>query len=188
MRSMLFRLLTGIAALFILGVVVLPAQPAAAITDDTILSEAAAKSYLAGAGITRITSTNSCNDRYNRYCTSLEGIRYGTINGLIQVKNRSGCAGSSIVVTGGTEVGHAYGQLAGYKSHFNGWKIDIKRVSSGTDACITTWLQNYFPYLKSTTKSCGGVSTSYQILRDPGNAGDEYAKEPCPDHWDILYN
>jgi len=66
--------------------------------------------------------------RNNPTCTSYEGILSGTVDGVITLKNASGA--SSLVITGGTEVGHASGTY----SHYNGYKVDVRH---------TTTLDNY---------------------------------------------
>jgi hypothetical protein len=42
----------------------------------------------------------------NPKCTSYEGILSGTVDSVITLKKASGC---DLVITGGTEVGHAGG-------------------------------------------------------------------------------
>lgn len=57
-------------------------------------------------------------------CTSYAGILSGTVDGVITLKNASGS--SSLIITGGTEVGHA----AGTYSHTNGYKVDVRHATT----------------------------------------------------------
>ncbi|MGW3463749.1 peptidoglycan-binding domain-containing protein, partial [Streptomyces olivaceoviridis] len=91
------------------------------------LSDAQAAARLRAAGITRSSSGN-CTNRHNKNCTSLQDIRARTVDGVIALKRKSGCR---IVITGGTEVGHAGGTY----SHWNGYKVDVARTS-----CVTNYV------------------------------------------------
>lgn len=64
-------------------------------------------------------------------CTSYSGILSGTVDGVVTLKNASGA--SSLIITGGTEVGHASGTY----SHANGYKVDV-RHSTTLDNYITS--------------------------------------------------
>lgn len=57
-------------------------------------------------------------------CTSYSGILSGTVDGVITLKKASGA--SSLVITGGTEVGHASGTY----SHGNGYKVDVRHSTT----------------------------------------------------------
>lgn len=92
----------------------------------------------------------------NSRCTSLDQINSGTVDGIVTLKNASKC---SIVITGGTETGHASGTY----SHWNGYKLDIS-----LNSCIDAYVKKSF---------------AYQGLRSDGaplyksSAGNLYAKE-----------
>lgn len=73
-------------------------------------------------------SSGNCTDRSRSTCTSLEQMRVATVLETIILQERSGCP---IVVTGGTEVGHASGTY----SHYNGYKIDLRM-----SPCLTSWV------------------------------------------------
>ncbi|MFB9192341.1 hypothetical protein ACFFWA_05120 [Actinomadura verrucosospora] len=107
-------------------------------------------------------STGGCSDRTVRTCTSFEGIRWGTIRSLIEFAESSGC---EIVVTGGTEHGHAGGAY----SHANGYKIDI-----ATGACVDEAVRRY-PFT-------GVRGDGARLHRSP--EGVVFAREK--DHWDIT--
>jgi hypothetical protein len=48
----------------------------------------------------------------------------GTVDGVITLKGASGVG--SLVITGGTEVGHASGTY----SHYNGYKVDVRHSTT----------------------------------------------------------
>ncbi len=126
-----------------------------------------ARQTLRDAGIP-VVSTGNCTDRYNKYCTSLEQIRRATITGVRGFKRASGCY---VTVTGGTEVGHS---TSGTYTHWNGYKIDIKRTD-----CVTNYIKGRYTHIG--TRSSDGSP----LYRDP--AGNIYADEYKKNHWDILY-
>ncbi len=127
----------------------------------TRLTHAQALSQLNAAGIT-VSSSGGCSDRNNSSCTSLDQIRQSTITGIINFKRASGC---TVVVTGGTETGHASGTY----SHWNGYKVDISKSAGGS--CLNYIINNY--------TSIGG--SKYQDA-----SGNVYYNEDSY-HWDITY-
>lgn len=143
------------------------ATAAAAVTAAAVvyLSHASAVDLITQAGLTWWSSGN-CDDRHRPECTSFEGIRQTTIDGVITLKRASGCP---VNVTGGTETGHGKG---GAYTHWDGWKVDISK-----GACIDGYITNAFSYL-------GYVSGWGHQYRSP--AGNVYTDEG--DHWDILYH
>jgi hypothetical protein len=134
--------------------------PAYAVTK---LSHADATSRLRNAGITW-SSSGGCSNRNNPTCTSFEQVNLTTIQGIITLKNASGCA---INATGGTETGHASGTY----SHWNGYKIDISLYT-----CVGNYITGTFPYV-------GRRSDGAALYKSA--AGNIYARES--NHWDILY-
>ncbi|MGC9499253.1 peptidoglycan-binding domain-containing protein [Streptomyces sp. WG7] len=133
------------------------------------LSDAQASAKLKAAGISRVSSGN-CTDRNRRNCTSLQGIRVGTVNGVISLKKKSGC---KVVVTGGTETGHAGGKY----SHWNGYKIDISHTP-----CVTNYIQSH---AKKHHKRGDGAWV--WRVTSGGKAVVDYADERRANHWDITY-
>jgi hypothetical protein len=86
------------------------------------LSQAEAESQLSAAGIDWYSDTG-CNDpNAGLACTSYEGINQDTVSAAIALKDA--CGGCEILITGGTESGHASGTY----SHANGYKLDLKLV------------------------------------------------------------
>jgi len=118
-----------------------------------------------------VHSSGNCSDKDNKRCTSLDGIQQSTIDGIIFFKNDSRC---EIVVTAGTEIGHAQGVY----SHETGYKLDIRMTQSVTD-----FIKTHFIYL-------GPRSFDQAIQYDDGK-GNIYAQElhagGINDHWDITY-
>jgi hypothetical protein len=108
-------------------------------------------------------STGGCSDRTVRTCTSFEGIRWGTIKGLVRFARSSGC---DVVVTGGTERGHAGGTY----SHWNGYKADIS-----PSRCVDGAIERH--------PSTGVRGDGARLYRSPG--GTLFAREK--DHWDITF-
>jgi hypothetical protein len=144
------------AALAVAGTLTL-APAASAVT------QASAESQFRAAGITW-TSSGGCTTRSNPTCTSFEGIRQATIDGAITLKRASGC---SLLITGGTEVGHASGTY----SHYNGYKLDFSRTT-----CLTGWIHGTYSYIGLR----GDGAPMYRAA-----SGNIYADEG--NHWDVTY-
>ncbi|MFF0573142.1 hypothetical protein [Streptosporangium saharense] len=108
-------------------------------------------------------SSGRCTSRGNGRCTSLEAVRTETVNRVIDLKRESKCP---VVITGGTEVGHA----PGLYSHYGGYKLDIK-----PNQCISRYIKSEFPYQRTR----GDGAPLY------GDSQTVYARES--DHWDILF-
>ncbi|MGI5324507.1 hypothetical protein [Actinomadura nitritigenes] len=121
-----------------------------------------AAAFLRASGI-RWRSTGGCSDRGRTSCTSFDGLRWGTLKGLLDFRALSGCP---ITVTGGTERGHA----GGPRSHGTGYKLDIA-PSRCVDAAITR-----YPYQ-------GVRGDGARLYRSPD--GTLFARER--DHWDITF-
>ena len=95
--------------------------------------------------------------------TMLQGLQAGIAQEIVNVKNACGC---TVIITGGTEPGHASGTY----SHANGNKIDL-----GLNSALNTYIETHFP--KSTVRSDGAQQYT-------SSSGAVYAKEG--DHWDIV--
>lgn len=120
-----------------------------------------AQALTALGGSFTVVSSESCSDKTKTYCTSLDGVRINTINRL---KAFQAAVGIPLVITGGTEVGHAGGTY----SHANGYKIDLR---------VNDTLNNY---ITTNFTSIGGSK-----WRDPN--GNIYYRHGPPDHWDIAF-
>jgi hypothetical protein len=131
-------------------------------TAAVTMSHTTAAHWLRHAGL-KTKSTGRCTSKHMRHCTSLERVRTGTIAEIIRLKHKSGCP---ILVTGGTEHGHA----PGHYSHGNGYKLDIAH-----NACIDRHIHKH--YDKAGVRSDGArlYKGSGKVFADEG------------DHWDILF-
>ncbi|MBF8191934.1 hypothetical protein ITP53_40895 [Nonomuraea sp. K274] len=127
------------------------------------MSHATAHEWLHSEGL-RTQSTGNCTHKHLHHCTSLDSVRTGTISQVIQLKRESGCP---IMVTGGTERGHAPGHF----SHGNGYKLDIS-----PNACINH-------YITKNHRKAGTRADGAQLYRS--HSGTIFANES--DHWDILF-
>ncbi|CAF0727614.1 unnamed protein product [Rotaria sp. Silwood1] len=126
-------------------------------------THSAALSEIRSVGI-GISSSGGCSNRNNRRCTSLEQVRCNAIRCLKTLKTSSGCG---IIVTGGTEIGHAGGTY----SHWNGYKIDIS-----LNSCINSYITKQFAYIGKRSDGAAQYKAS---------SGNVYAKEG--NHWDITF-
>ncbi|KAG2002292.1 hypothetical protein CC2G_004493 [Coprinopsis cinerea AmutBmut pab1-1] len=108
----------------------------------------------------------SFQSRNNPRCTSYQGILSGTVDGVITLKNAAGV--SSLVITGGTETGHATG---GTYTHGNGYKVDVRH---------STQLDNY---IKTAFTKIANRGDGYPQWR--AASGNIYCDEGS--HWDITY-
>lgn len=143
-------------------VTALLASGSAASASGSKLSEQEAASALDAAGIGWLSSGN-CVERSNPHCTSYDQINSGTVSGVIALRRASGCP---IVISGGTEVGHAPGQ----KSHYAGYKVDISH-----DGCVDDYVTGTFTSQAPTFGTAQYVSARGNIYTDEGN------------HWDVLF-
>jgi hypothetical protein len=130
---------------------------------SAVLHQETASAMLRAVGI-RWVSTGGCTDRWNPHCTSFEGVRPRTIGGLLDLKDDSGCP---LVVSGGTEVGHAPGPY----SHEAGYKLDVL-----PNRCVNAFIRRNFTRIRTR----GDGAPQY---REP--EGSTFAREPS--HWDITF-
>ncbi|MEV1239303.1 hypothetical protein [Nonomuraea sp. NPDC049750] len=127
------------------------------------MSHALAADWLRDEGL-RTHSSGHCTSKQVYRCTSLEDVRTSTISRVIGIKRQSGCP---VLVTGGTEAGHAPGPY----SHGNGYKLDITH-----NPCIDRYITKNHD--KSGIRGDGAA-----LYRAP--SGTVFADEV--DHWDILF-
>ncbi|KAK0430386.1 uncharacterized protein EV420DRAFT_1615197 [Desarmillaria tabescens] len=132
--------------------------------SGTHLTQAQAEARLIPAGITA-SSTGGCTDKNKSTCTSYDGILSGTVDGVITLKQASGS--SSLVITGGTEVGHASGTY----SHANGYKVDVRHAS-----VVDNYIKTHFTRIGNR----GDGYPQWQAA-----SGNIYCDEGS--HWDITY-
>ncbi|GAA3252060.1 hypothetical protein [Nonomuraea helvata] len=127
------------------------------------MTHAIASGWLRSEGV-RTKSTGNCTSKHIHRCTSLDSVRTGTIAGIMELRRESKCP---IMVTGGTETGHA----PGVYSHGNGYKLDISHNS-----CID-------PYITKNYDKAGVRSDGAPLYRS--DSGTLFADESS--HWDILF-
>jgi hypothetical protein len=130
--------------------------------ESARLDQRFARTLLRENGI-GLSSTGRCSDRTVAICTSLKGVRWGTVKGVIGFAESSGC---EITVTGGTERGHA----GGPRSHAKGYKLDI-----APGRCVDRAVERH-PF-------DGVRGDGARLHRSPG--GTVFAREE--DHWDITF-
>lgn len=140
-----------------------PGMAQAREAPSTVLHEQAAAAMLRSVGIHRVSS-GRCGYRWDAHCTSLEGVRFGTVGGVLQLKEASGCP---IVISGGTEVGHAPGPL----SHGAGYKLDLV-----PNRCLDGYVKRHFRRVR--VRGDGAA----QYLTPTGTI---FAREPS--HWDVTF-
>ncbi|MHC0432165.1 peptidoglycan-binding domain-containing protein [Streptomyces sp. O3] len=128
------------------------------------LTHSQVASMFNSAGITW-TSSGGCSNRNVSTCTSFDQMRRATAEGTVALKKASRCA---ILVTGGTETGHASGTY----SHWNGYKIDFSPQS-----CISNYITGTFTYIGTR----GDGAAQYKSA-----SGNVYARES--NHWDVTFH
>ncbi|WP_435596026.1 peptidoglycan-binding domain-containing protein [Streptomyces albogriseolus] len=107
-------------------------------------------------------------------CTSLDGVRARTIQGVIALKKASRC---TITITGGTESGHSNGTY----SHAKGYKLDLRTRDEGR--CVTNWIKTTQRKGKPRGNdprwhgTLNGISAEY-VYETPRQGGI---------HWDITF-
>lgn len=111
----------------------LPAEPGARVADVV------ARQVLAEHGV-GVYSSGKCADRANRRCTSLDTMLASAVREVLWLRDNSGCP---VLVTGGTEVGHA----KGVRSHYNGFKVDVQATK-----CVNAWVKAHTTKIPKSTK------------------------------------
>ncbi|MFA7302303.1 MAG: pilin [Candidatus Paceibacterota bacterium] len=131
-------------------------------------SETAVRQQLASAGV-QVNRPTACSP-YNANgvtggCTNVGGMLPSTVDQVISIKRA--CGGCTVIVTGGSEAGHA----SGAHSHGLGYKVDL-----GLNGTLNAFLQRL-----ELTGQRGGDSGG-PIRKD--SCGNEYVQESS--HWDIT--
>ena len=133
--------------------------------------EATVRARLAAAGVS--VNNDPCPAGSNgQGCTNVGNMREATVQQIINIAEHLGCTAASrstcpVVVTGGTEPGHAPGTY----SHANGYKVDLRQTAE-----VNTYLQSF-----ALTGQRGGDSGG-PIHED--TCGNQYVQET--NHWDIT--
>ncbi|MFT5037051.1 MAG: hypothetical protein ACI9VM_000623, partial [Candidatus Azotimanducaceae bacterium] len=113
-------------------------------------------------GVT-VSASGNCADRTQRNCTSLDGMDTDAIQAVNTIAADCNC-GTSMIITGGTEVGHSGGTAEG--THGGGDKFDL-RNNTTIDTHINSWSE-------------AAVGNRSGRLDD----GIFCVQEFNPDHWD----
>lgn len=135
------------------------------LSPDVRFGHAAALDRLRAEGI-GWRSSGLCTDRQDPACTSFEGLRWGSIAGLIDLRRQSGCP---ITVSGGTERGHADGVY----THYNGYKMDVM-----PNRCVDGFIESRYRY-------AGERGDGALMYKAPN--GFTYCDEHGS-HWDIVFS
>ncbi|MDN3354488.1 hypothetical protein [Actinomadura sp. DC4] len=127
------------------------------------LRQQEASALLRIAGL-RWISSGHCTRRSNPHCTSLDGLRPSTLDGVLQFREASRCG---LVISGGTERGHSRGGL----SHGAGYKLDVL-----PSHCVNRYVRHHYQRLHRRGDGAA-------VYRAPGRS--LFAREPS--HWDITF-
>jgi peptidoglycan hydrolase-like protein with peptidoglycan-binding domain len=148
------------AATIVLGSTAAPtAASAAPAAASAYYTPAQAKAKLRQAGITWRSSKN-CENKYKNGCTSFQGIRKTTVDGVVSLKRASRC---TIVITGAAEIPpHT---TRGNHTHGKGYKVDV-----ALNRCINRYIPSHARKISSAKWVAGSVV---------------YFRES--NHWDITY-
>lgn len=128
-------------------------------------NEAAVRAQFASAGISINNAPCPANSN-GQGCTNVGGMRQATISQIININ--TACGNCGIVVTGGSEPGHA---TSGTYNHPNGYKVDLRNSNSKLNALLNGL----------THTGARGGDSGGPIFKDA--CGNEYVNES--DHWDI---
>jgi hypothetical protein len=128
------------------------------------LQQATVQSMLEAEGIERF-SNGRCTSRWRRYCTSYEGMRRVTIEGVIALKKASNC---KITLSGGTETGHERWRYG----HGNGYKADVMPTR-----CVDA-------YIHENLRKVGRRGDGSELFQS--TSGPIYADEHGT-HWDLQF-
>jgi hypothetical protein len=132
-------------------------------TQSAPMRQQEAGALLHSAGL-RWISSGHCTRRTNPHCTSLDGLRPSTLGGVLRLREDSRCG---LVISGGTERGHAHGQF----SHGAGYKLDIL-----PNRCLNHFVRHH--YRRVHTRGDGSA-----LYRAPERS--LFARERS--HWDITF-
>jgi hypothetical protein len=132
-------------------------------TQAGVMRQQEAGTLLRGAGL-RWISSGHCTRRTNPHCTSFSGLRTSTLGGVLRLREDSHCP---LVISGGTERGHARGEF----SHGAGYKLDIL-----PNRCLNHFVRHR--YQRIHTRGDGA-----RVYRSPERS--LFAREPS--HWDITF-
>ncbi len=132
-------------------------------TPSGLMRQAEAGSLLRLAGL-RWISSGHCTHRSNPHCTSLDGLQPSTLDGVLRLREDSRCG---LVISGGTERGHA----SGPRSHGAGYKLDIL-----PNHCLNHFVRHNYQRIPRRGDGAALYRTADRST---------FAREPT--HWDITF-
>jgi hypothetical protein len=133
-------------------------------TQSAPMHQQEAGALLRQAGL-RWISSGHCTRRTNPHCTSLDGLRVSTLDGVLRLRETSRCP---LVISGGTERGHARGEF----SHGHGYKLDIL-----PNRCLNRFVRHHYRRIHRR----GDGAALYRATP----TRSLYAREPS--HWDVTF-
>lgn len=146
---------------------------------NELLTHDDAVQILNSGGITEVISSGNCSDASQGNCTSFDGVRRESLQGLIDFKAKCDQAmgDCDIHMTGGTETGHSNGTY----SHSNGHKLDFRSSFNGTS---DNFAGQYIKANFTPVTDRGQWGDAYE---DP-DTGYLYVYEDSPPHWDVCFS
>jgi len=129
---------------------------------------------LLGSGFTVKSTSGDLINRSNRNATTLEGLRRRTALGMKALQQKLGL---HLIITGGTETGHAGGLTGEGLTHGNGYKVDIS-LKNGVEAKVMKLIETNGGKLSYVS----GYGQKYKIKLD----GYTYHIIKEADHFDIA--
>ncbi len=87
-----------------------------------------------------VVSTGNCSNQNVSTCTSFDGMKQSTVNGIVNLAKDCSAtnAGCSVSVSGGTEVGHS---SSGDNSHIGGAKFDAQINNTAFNSYMTNLIK-----------------------------------------------
>lgn len=130
-----------------------------------------------------VVSSGDCTSKGGATCTSLEGVQPAVLATAYRLAAGCNC---EVVITGGTEVGHAQGTI----SHGNGAKFDVRaRNDDGTPNGVTNYIfknaESGEFKLGKRTEANGSITTTYTDKDGTIYAYEIKGRDGKP-HWDIT--
>ena len=150
------------------------AQVSAVQTNTASGNEGQVRAQLAGASVS-INHDACTSGSSGTGCTNVGGLQQDTIQQIINMSDKcgNGPAGCGLVVSGGSEPGHATGSQY---THGNGYKVDI-RLGTQLDGIIKK-----FTYGGTRLGDAPGVADPFWTDK----CGNQYVQEASLSHWDIT--
>jgi len=134
-------------------------------TAPSSLSDTAVRNELTTDSNGKITVNKTCGSAKQSNTTCVDGLQRNTIDGVENIQKGCNC---DVIITGGTENGHAPGTY----SHSNGYKLDLGM----NNPTLNTYVNNQI-----------GTSNPTPYKPYKGTDGNTYMYETGPPHWDVCF-